>query len=105
MSKYETPLSISIPLPEDITYMRGEHRRYKEEGRALAIRLNNKEAEITEQAAKILGVRVSHLMRHCAVKYAEKLVKHRSDWTKEQVAKSTAKAQESRHDVKEPNSS
>lgn len=86
MSKYETPLRLNIPLPDDISYIRGEGKRYgKEHGKMLSVRFNMEELKLVDAATEILGVKLAHLVRHCVVKYSEALIKHRTEWIKEKL--------------------
>lgn len=85
--KYETPLELRIPLPEDFTRNSGTEKRNNVKGgaRITSIRFSNAEITKIEAAAKVLDVPFTSLIRHCAVKYAEGLLKHRNNWIKEQV--------------------
>lgn len=85
MSKYEAPLRLSISLPPDREYNEGSTRRYKEQGRIMAVRYHKNELELISKVATILGISFSALVRHCAVKYSQEILKHREQWIKEQI--------------------
>lgn len=90
---YQSPLELRISLPKDRTITTGT--RSTGTGTTMFVRISAPDLETVREACRILGLpHVGTLVRHCAVKYAEEVIKHRNKWLKDNG-----------HEVDKPNSS
>jgi hypothetical protein len=81
--EYETPISITIPIPTERPRMYGIHSNYSAPG-ALRLypRLNPHECRILQQACEILQIKPASFSRDVIVNVAEKIVEGYNDHRK-----------------------
>ena len=73
---YETPLKITIPIPNPIPLGRGNNSTGRRGGN-LRVRCTNKEYDLVQEEAAVLGLGISPFSRWCVLHCAKALRKHR----------------------------
>ena len=75
---YEPPLQITIPTPGEIPQGFGPNSTGKRGGN-LRVRCTNREYDMIQEEARLIGVSLAMFTRWCAVQVAEQLHKHRGE--------------------------